>query len=330
MQHFLLSAKARTISVAQVARLSEEDAYQTFKEIRWQENNGEAVCPHCGSVECWTFKTRKIFKCKHCEKQFSVTSGTIFANRKLEIRDYLLAIALYVNAHKGMSALQLCRDLGVQYKTAYVLAHKIREAVGKVVHDVELSGEVEVDGAYFGGYLKPSNYKANRIDRRLAKHQNGKRRCVFVIRERNGRTVPVIIGSENTAAVHAAMKRYIKVDTTVHADENHAYDALNGIYKIKRINHSEAYSDGESCTNGAEGWFSRLRRAELGQHHHISGKYLHAYANESAYREDNRRRSNGSVMKDILGYCLRHRPSLDWSGYWQGNKQLGEVLAHPI
>jgi len=330
VQHFLLSAKSRTISVAKVARLSEEEAFELFKNIRWQENNGEAVCPHCGGIKCWSFKTRRIFKCKDCEKQFSVTSGTIFANRKLEIRDYLLAIALFVNAHKGMSALQLCRDLGVQYKTAYVLAHKIREAVGKHVHDVELSGEVEVDGAYFGGYLKPTNFKENRRDRRLARNQNGKRRCVFVIRERSGRTVPVIIGSENTKAVHAALRKYVKVNTTIHADENHAYDALSGVYKIKRINHSEAYSDGISCTNGAEGWFSRLRRAEVGQHHHVSGKYLHAYANESAYREDNRRRANGSVMKDILQFCLRHRPSPDWSGYWQGNKQRGEVLAYPI
>lgn len=329
MQHFLLSAQARTLSVAKVARLSDDVAYDMFKEMRWPENDGKAVCPHCGHKECWSFKTRKIFKCKSCEKQFSVTSGTVFANRKLPVRDYLLAIAIFVNAHKGLSALQLGRDLGVQYKTAFVMAHKIREAIGADIQDIKLKGEVEVDGAYFGGYVKPTNWKENRKDRRLAKNQNGKRRCVFVIRERGGRTVPVVIKSENTDAVETAMLKHICRTSTVHADENAAYDALNSLYNMERINHSVAYSDGISCTNGAEGWFSRLRRAEIGQHHHVSGKYLHAYANESAYREDMRKVDNGTVFDDVLKTCLKKRTSHEWSGYWQGKKQIGEILAHP-
>ena len=123
MQHFLLSAAAKTLSVAKVARLSDDDAYALFKELRWSDNNGEAVCPHCGHRHCWSFNSRKIFKCKSCEKQFSVTSGTVFANRKLPIKDYLLAITIFVNAHKGLSALQLSRDLGVQYKTAKPTRH---------------------------------------------------------------------------------------------------------------------------------------------------------------------------------------------------------------
>jgi len=327
MQHFLLSAQARTISVAQVARLSDEDAFNLFKSVRWADNEGNPVCPHCGNKACWSFNTRKIFKCKACEKQFSVTSGTIFANRKLPVRDYLLAIAIFANAHKGISALQLGRDLGVQYKTAFVMAHKIRESLGNEVQNTTLEGEVEVDGAYFGGYVKPTNWKENRRDRRLAKNQNGKRRCVFVIRERGGRTVPVIIGSENTDAIQASMLKHISQDAIIHADENPAYDALHGLYKMERINHSQVYSDGVSCTNGAEGWFSRLRRAELGQHHHFAGKYLHSYANEMAYREDNRKVDNGSVLGDLLTHCLQSKPSNDWSGYWQGNSQIGEVRA---
>ncbi|CAC9628225.1 hypothetical protein [uncultured Gammaproteobacteria bacterium] len=115
-QNFLLSAQARSISVAKVARMSDGEVYKTFKSICWSANNGNPICHHCGSIECWSFKTYQIFKCKDCDKQFSVTSGTIFANRKLPMRDYLLAITLFVNAHKGLSALQLSRDLGVQYK----------------------------------------------------------------------------------------------------------------------------------------------------------------------------------------------------------------------
>ena len=87
---------------------------------------GEPVCPACGCVAAYEYQTRRLFKCQACHKQFSVTSGTIFHGRKLPVRDYLLAIAIFVNAVKGISALQLGRDLDVSYKTAFVLAHKLR------------------------------------------------------------------------------------------------------------------------------------------------------------------------------------------------------------
>lgn len=96
-QHFLLSAAARTLSVAKVARMSDEEARGVFRKIRWAETDGEAVCPHCGCCACYEFKSRPIWKCKGCLKQFSLTSGTLFACRKLPIRDYLLAIAIFVS-----------------------------------------------------------------------------------------------------------------------------------------------------------------------------------------------------------------------------------------
>src|SRR3984885_7711174 len=148
-QHFLISAKARSLSLAKVARLSDEEAYQTFKLIRWAETNGAPVCPRCECAAVYNYTTRKLFKCKACNHQFSVTSGTIFASRKLPIRDYLLAIAIFVNGAKGHSALQLSRDLDCQYKTAFVLAHKLREAIAAQNDGQSVSGNVEIDGAYF-------------------------------------------------------------------------------------------------------------------------------------------------------------------------------------
>src|ERR1700722_69372 len=114
-------------------------------------------CPRCECTAVYTYAARRIWKCKRCNHQFSVTSGTIFSSRKLPIRDYLAAICIFVNAVKGVSALQLGRDLDCQYKTAYVLAHKIREAIADSQTEGTLSGEVEVDGAYFGTYARPKN-----------------------------------------------------------------------------------------------------------------------------------------------------------------------------
>ena len=98
-----------------------------FQAIRFSDNGGAAFCPRCQCTAIYTYAARRIWKCKACGHQFSVTSGTIFASRKLPIRDYLAAIAIFVNAVKGVSALQLGRDLDVQYKTAFVMAHKLRE-----------------------------------------------------------------------------------------------------------------------------------------------------------------------------------------------------------
>src|ERR1700679_3319650 len=170
-QPFLLSTKARTLSLAQVLRLSDQEAYDQFKAIRFADNGGEAFCPKCQSQDLYDLPRRKMWRCKGCGWQFSVTSGTIFAARKLSIRDILAAFAIFTNGAKGMSALQLSRDLDVQYKTAFVMPHKLREAVQDQDKATKVSGEVEIDGCYMGGYLKPANHKENRRDRRMAVNQ---------------------------------------------------------------------------------------------------------------------------------------------------------------
>jgi transposase-like protein len=136
-QHFLLSAKARTLSLKTVYRMGEEAAYNLFCEMRWPDTEGEPVCPRCGCTEAYGIPTRRKFKCVACHHQFSVTSGTIFASRKLSFTDLLAAIAIFVNGAKGISALQASRDLDCQYKTAFVLCHKLREA--KIVPLVTLN-----------------------------------------------------------------------------------------------------------------------------------------------------------------------------------------------
>ena len=139
-----------------------------FRKLRWQAAKGEAVCPRGGCAVCYEFKTRRIFKCKGCFHQFTVTSSTIFASRKLPIRTYLLAIAISVNAVKGLSALQLGRDLDVQAKTAFVLAHKLRESMSADQDRYAPKGDVEIDGCYIGGSIRQENRKEDRKDRRLA------------------------------------------------------------------------------------------------------------------------------------------------------------------
>jgi hypothetical protein len=242
-----------------------------------------------------------------------VTSGTIFASRKLPVRDYLLAIAIFVNGAKGISALQLSRDLSCDYKTAFVLAHKLRETMAPAAGEVSVGGEVEIDGAYFGGHVKPENRIEDRVDRR--KTPNGKKRCVVIMRERGGRALPFVVSSEDAAVPMA--RSIIRPGSTVHADEASHWNALHLNFDTKRIHHGKAYSLDGACTNQAESFFSRMRRAEIGTHHHISGRYLPGYADEFAWRENNRRISNGGQFQILAGLAARATISGRWAGYWQ-------------
>lgn len=315
MQHFLLSAAARTLSLKAVFRMGEDKAYRLFCEMRWPETGGEAVCPKCGCTESYTIATRRKFKCVGCHHQFSVTSGTMFASRKLAFTDLLAAIVIFANGAKGVPALQLSRDLCCQYKTAFVLAHKLRETMGQDDEGRTLSGEVEIDGAYFGGYVKPANYKDNRRDRRLAVNQNGKRQSVLVMRQRDGQSVTAVRRTE--AAGVPVVRATVASGSIIHADEASHWDSLHGAYEVHRINHSASYSDGQACTNMAESFFSRLRRMECGTHHHIAGRYLSAYASEASWREDHRRQPNGALAGMIGEAAMMASPSRLWKGYWQ-------------
>lgn len=296
-------------------RLTDDEAYAVFREIRWPTTDGKPVCHRCGSVEAYEFKTRRIFKCKACAAQFSITTGTIFASRKLSLRDVLAAIAIFVNGAKGISALQLSRDLDVQYKTAFVMAHKMREALGAEMKDATVKGHVEIDGAYFGGHVKPENHKAMRRDRRASEVQTGKRQCVVVMRERDGRTLPVVFRAEHESI--DTVQARVEHGSKVYADEAAVWDALHARFDAKRINHSVSFSDNGACTNQAESYFSRLRRSEIGTHHHIAGPYLRSYALEMAWREDHRRQANGGQFVAAVGAALNHPVSQNWKGYWQ-------------
>jgi transposase-like protein len=324
-QHFLLSKAAKTLSLASVFRMSDEEAEQTFMAVRWADTKGEPVCPKCGSLDSYRFRRETgllCFECSACRKEFSLTSGTLFASRKLPIKGYLAAIAIFCNEVKGKSMLALSRDLGITYKAAFVLAHKLREAMAEEMRGRVVGGDgktAEIDGAYFGGYVKPANRKENRIDRRLTQNQSGKRKAVVVIRERNGNSVPAVFRSEGQAL--SFIRSRIAKGTIVNADAATHWNELQTRFEMKRVDHAEAYSMDGACTNAAEEYFSRLRRAEVGHHHHIAGAYLLRYAQEASWREDNRRLSNGEQVNRLGALALKRGPSVDFSGYWQRHIQ---------
>lgn len=320
-QHFLLSAKAKTLTLATVFRMSDAEAEATFRKVRWAETDGKPTCPECGCLGAYEFRRAKgalRFECKECKREFSITSGTLFASHKLSLRTYLAAIAIFCNEVKGKSMLAMSRDLGLAYKSAFVLCHKMREAMAEELKGRTIGGEgkeAEIDGGHFGGYVKPANLREHRKDRRFWENQSGKRKAVVIVRERNGNSIPAVFKTEGAAL--SWIKSKIAPGTKVNADEAPSWNSLHGRFEMKRINHQEAYSLDGACTNWAESYFSRLRRAEVGHHHHIAGPYLLRFAQEASWREDNRRVSNGDQVRRVATLAMARKPSVDFSGYWQ-------------
>lgn len=327
-QHFLLSAKARTFSLMQIFGLSDDAAFQLFKEARWPD--GEPVCPDCGTLDHYWIRTRKQWRCKSCNHTFSVTSGTIFSSHKLPLKVYLAAIALYSNTAKGISALQVSRDLDVQYKTAFVLMHKLRESLVEEKPG-QLSGELEIDAAYVNKHVRPINRIEDRPDLRLAQYQSRNKRALVVLRQRGeqgaDKTLTFLAKSENQRDTRTIVKSHVAPGSVIFADDHRAYDVLHADFATIRVNHKSIYVGpyGEN-TNQAESFFSRFRRMQYGQHHQMTNAYMLRYANEIAYREDTRCVSNGQIFRDVTKRCARKGVSRDFCGYWQGNKKRGEDL----
>lgn len=331
-QHFLLSAKARKLNLIKLARISETEASEIFASLRWSDNDGKPVCPVCGNTgKCYAIPSRRQWRCSECNHTFSVTSGTIFANHKLPLKTYLIAVALFTNAVKSLSALQLSRDLDCQYKTAWVLSHKIRESLLHHRDESELGGVCEMDGVYVGHYIRPKNNIEKRIDRRKVTNPN--KRVVISLRQRGEEgagaiaTRTFILKSENTRDISAIATRFVKPGAAIHADESNAYDDLHAHFDMYRVNHQVEYRSLEgACNNQSESYNARFRRMQYGQCHRIGTLYLSNYANEIAYREDTRRMDNLSIFKDITRKCANSMISNEFCGYWQGNKRIAERL----
>ena len=334
-QHFLLSSEARDLSILKIATMSDNKIVELFKQIRWADTNGKPVCPCCGSINKYYYlKTRKQYRCRECFHTFSVTSNTLFASHKKPLKVYLLAIALFVNGVKSISALQLSRDLDVQYKTAWVLTHKIRESLLEYHNNEKLSGVCEVDGLYVNGYTKPTNKKKDRLDRRTLDKPD--KRSIIVVRQRATsqdtmkgaiKTRTFVVENERSPQLKSIVHNTIKQGSQIHADEHQGYNQFHAYFDMQRVNHSIEYRgpNGEN-NNQSESYNARFRRMQYGQCHKIGNLYLSNYANEIAYREDTRRWTNGKIFRDILSKCLKGTTSNEFCGYWQGNKRAAERL----
>ncbi len=353
-QHFWLHSKSVSLTGANIANFSDEEARYFLARMRWGDD-GTQVCPKCGVVDRHhDIKSRCQWSCKHCGRRFSVTTETPFADFKIGYSRLLLAIFAFVVNQKGIAALALRRLIGGQYRTSYTLLQKIREAVMLTMPREPLSGVVEVDGGHFAGKRRkgrklkeekgpaelPKKYrKPQQRDKISASefphHPN--RRIVLVMREmfKNGegkgaaRTRVAVIRSENTADIEALVQQHVARLSTIRSDELTAYGNLKLLgYAHETVNHSVEFSTDDGVNQDqAESFFSRMRRAFIGVYHKITPRYMLDYACEMAWREDARRKSTLEQMQMIFKRVCSSGISTDWLNYGRnGHKRPVELL----
>lgn len=289
----------------------QETAISHLEKVRW---NGHVVCPYCSSdktcVHASKDKTLPRWQCEECHKAFSVTVGTIFHHTHLPLQTWFLAIAIMLNAKKNVSNAQLGRDLKLPYKTAWALALRIRTAMMTDPDQRRLfEGIVEMDETYVGGKPRKGNAKNGKPQEKSKRGRGTNKMAVVGIVERGGRA----IARKFTKATlgHEGLKAYLTAivnidNATVITDEYAGYKDFNQFTNHLTINHKLAYAIGSTHTNTIEGFWSLIKRAWYGQHHHYSVKWADHYITETTYKYNNRKNPNvfNNLVSHMLGIAL--------------------------
>ena len=262
---------------------SQESCISHLEQIRWQ--NG-AYCPHCSSVDIVRKKESGIgrvgrWNCHDCHASFKVTHGTVFHGTKIPLQKWFLAISLVLNAKKGLSSYQLQRDLDLNQKTAWYILIRIRSEMSKKGGAL-LQGIIEADETYMGGKPRKENKKE---DRKPTKRGRGTDKTpVIGVVERGGKVVAQVAEKLTGRKILEFIKKAVKIeDAELMTDEFHAYHEIGRQMKHHVVNHSEQFVDGDVHTNTIEGFWSLLKRAWYGQHHHYSMGFTPLYVAERCY-----------------------------------------------
>ena len=270
-------------------------AVDYLESLRWP--NGPE-CPHCGESEREPYRlksnTRKLWKCAACRKQFTVTIGTIFEGSHIPLNKWLLAFYLLCSSKKGMSAHQLHRMLGITYKSAWFMAHRIRYAMEQPAFQTLLTGTVEVDETYIGGKKRRSNKKKYApLDptKPNPARQTGRgsdKTPVVVLVERGGKARAMRVANVTAEQLGGAIRRHVDREAHLRTDAFMSYKKVGKEYAShEAVDHNTEYVRGDAHTNTAENFFAILKRGINGIYHHVSEAHLPRYLAEFEFRYNN-------------------------------------------
>jgi transposase-like protein len=289
--------------VEMLDKLPDENSCREYLEnIAW---NGEPVCPHCGSKSKEHYKInvkhefKGLYKCKDCRERFTVTVGTMFEGSHVPLRKWFIAMYIFNSHKKGISSLQLHRDLGVTQKTAWFMLHRIRETFSNEP-DIKTDGITQADESYFGGKNK-NRHESKKIKNAQGRSVKDKTPVFGLLTDSKVNTT--VVKDTKATTLKSIIKAMVQSGSIVITDEWTAYNGLSENFEHKIINHNaKEYSRDGFHTNGIENFWSLMKRGIYGIYHSASPKQLHRYCDEFEHRY-NTRKINDS---DRFNLSLRH------------------------
>jgi transposase-like protein len=273
-----------------IAMLSDpEAAFQAAVEFRWP--GGNVTCPRCGGSKHSFVKTRRLWFCYDCKKQFTVKVGTIMEDSPIGLDKWMVAIWMLANCKNGISSYELAKALGVRQNSAWFMLHRIREAM-KSDPSIKFGGPeggiVEMDETFVGGKVK-NMHKGKRPKGPgvTGKPVSSTAKTIVVgMLERPGKIRAQVVRERTAAVLHDLANRHLAPGTRLVTDEWGAYKGTDFAHEV--INHADAYVRGQVHTNGIENFWSLLKRSLNGTYVSVEPFHLHQYIDEQAFRYNNR------------------------------------------
>jgi transposase-like protein len=288
-------------------------AFQTIVRLRWPDGN--VTCPRCGGEAPNFIRTRYLWTCRECKRQFSVKIGTIFEDSPLGWDKWLPAIWLLANTKNGVSSYELARSLGVTQKTGWFMLHRIRLAMQTKSFE-KMGGTVEVDETYIGGRLK--NMHAEKRARRNPRNPHHQMEAVMGMLQRKAgakHSTVRLAHIENVRAntLDTLVRAHVEAGSNLYTDTLKFYQQL-GMFKWKRdgykhaaVDHAVTYVDGQVHTNGLENFWSLLKRTIRGTYVSVDPFHLFRYLDEQTFRYNNRKGVDGTRLDRVAGGIVGKR-----------------------
>jgi transposase-like protein len=282
-------------------------ATQHVAATRWPDG---PVCPKCGVLDKnhYYLKSRRLWKCRACNKQFSVKVGTIFEDSPIPLTKWLPAMWIIANAKNGVSSCEIHRSIGVTQKTAWFMLHRIRLAMQRGSIE-KLSGEVEVDETYIGG-LARNMHKDKREEKITGTGTSGKV-AVMGLLERHGEVRTKIVPDTKSRTLKVEVKENVEPGSEVHTDTFQSYQGLDAEYIHNVVDHAESYVRGHIHTNGLENFWSLLKRGIKGTYVSVEPYHLFRYLDEQAFRFNEREYEDADRFRKALGTVSGRRLTYD-------------------
>jgi len=284
-------------------------AYAT--KLRWPD--GKVTCPRCGTAKHSFIKTRRIWFCYTCKKQFTLKVGTIMEDSPLTLDKWMTAFWLLCNCKNGISSYELAKDLGIHQESAWFVLQRVRLVMRDDFFGSKLGGdegaEIEVDESFIGG--KARNMHLSERKRRITGTGTKDKTAVMGILERGGKIRTTVVPNRKKHALQGEVYKHVTAGAALYSDALKSYDGLAGEYAHKVIDHAVKYVDGRVHTNGLENFWSLLKRGISGTYVNVEPFHLHRYLDEQTFRYNNRKDMNDSqrfelAMSGVFGKRLTY------------------------